>query len=457
MLFGTAALAPLLSLACARPRPPRRLVRRDGRGTSRRRRSSPPRSSSASPRCSSPRPARRRTTSPRSRSSSRRSPSSPSGTADGRSLALAGAAAGLAVGTKLSLLAPVGALFARGRSPSGGGTRVPFVVARPGDRRLLVPPQPLRHRQPAAVARPAARSPRRRAARTPRRRSPSTSSPGARGRRTSSRRSTTSSARRGRSSSCSPPPARSSPSSRARGGSGSSRSAAGARVRRHPEQRRRPARRADRVRAERPLRDARRCCSASASSRSSCGGGPRSSRGAFAVAPARHAARARRDLGRRAPPQGDRARAIALGLAARRAGTRANGGRWCRGRGASCRSPRCGRSSATSSASSTPRRCSRTRRGRRSACSPSTRGRASSEGARIAVTGTTGSFFQYPLHGPELDNEVELIGVHGAARELHAGRELQGAGRPSSTATRTPSSRPTSTSGTRTARSPPRS
>jgi hypothetical protein len=34
-------------------------------------------------------------------------------------------------------------------------------------------------------------------------------------------------------------------------------------------------------------------------------------------------------------------------------------------------------------------------------------------GARIAVTGTTGSFFQFPLHGPTLDNEVDLIGEHG--------------------------------------------
>ncbi len=35
------------------------------------------------------------------------------------------------------------------------------------------------------------------------------------------------------------------------------------------------------------------------------------------------------------------------------------------------------------------------------------------EGLRIALTGTTGSFLQYPLHGPELANEVELIGRHG--------------------------------------------
>jgi hypothetical protein len=35
-------------------------------------------------------------------------------------------------------------------------------------------------------------------------------------------------------------------------------------------------------------------------------------------------------------------------------------------------------------------------------------------GARIAVTGTTGSFLQFPLNGPALDNEVELMGRHGA-------------------------------------------
>ena len=34
-------------------------------------------------------------------------------------------------------------------------------------------------------------------------------------------------------------------------------------------------------------------------------------------------------------------------------------------------------------------------------------------GARIAVTGTTGAFFQYPLHGPELANDVQLAGRHG--------------------------------------------
>jgi hypothetical protein len=34
-------------------------------------------------------------------------------------------------------------------------------------------------------------------------------------------------------------------------------------------------------------------------------------------------------------------------------------------------------------------------------------------GARIAVTGTTGSFLQFPLNGPALDNEVESMGEHG--------------------------------------------
>lgn len=34
-------------------------------------------------------------------------------------------------------------------------------------------------------------------------------------------------------------------------------------------------------------------------------------------------------------------------------------------------------------------------------------------GARIAVTGTTGGFFQFPLHGRELQNEVRLLGDHG--------------------------------------------
>ena len=38
---------------------------------------------------------------------------------------------------------------------------------------------------------------------------------------------------------------------------------------------------------------------------------------------------------------------------------------------------------------------------------------AGQDGARIAVTGTTGSFFQFPLHGRELQNEVRLIGRHG--------------------------------------------
>jgi hypothetical protein len=35
------------------------------------------------------------------------------------------------------------------------------------------------------------------------------------------------------------------------------------------------------------------------------------------------------------------------------------------------------------------------------------------EGARIAVTGTTGSFFQFPLTGRELQNEVQLVGDRG--------------------------------------------
>ena len=35
-------------------------------------------------------------------------------------------------------------------------------------------------------------------------------------------------------------------------------------------------------------------------------------------------------------------------------------------------------------------------------------------GARIAVTGTTGAYFQFPLHGPELDNQVQVVGEHGA-------------------------------------------
>jgi hypothetical protein len=35
------------------------------------------------------------------------------------------------------------------------------------------------------------------------------------------------------------------------------------------------------------------------------------------------------------------------------------------------------------------------------------------DGARIAVTGTTGSFFQFPLHGRELQNRVQLLGRRG--------------------------------------------
>ncbi|HEX2084321.1 MAG TPA: hypothetical protein VHF89_01450, partial [Solirubrobacteraceae bacterium] len=47
--------------------------------------------------------------------------------------------------------------------------------------------------------------------------------------------------------------------------------------------------------------------------------------------------------------------------------------------------------------------------------------------ASIAVTGTTGAFFQYPLHGAELQNAVELIGRrgdHGSFTPIAACEEL---------------------------------